>query len=121
MAAETAGDIFQYFSEIKDDPEAKCTVFESECMRNPYYMWTKCRKTCIKNLPPIEPFLHGASDLGIPPPACGQPVPGMLPGQGAPGYPYPGMPQGMNGTMGKKTSTKKISLSKKHRGSGQKS
>ena len=93
-------------------------MFESECLRNPYYMWTKCRQTCIKNLPPIEPFLHGlgpVSDLGIPPPACGQTSPGMPPGHSAPGtlYPYPGMPQGLNGTMGKKTSTKKITLSKK--------
>ena len=88
-------------------------MFESECLRNPYYMWTKCRETCLKNLPPIEPFLHGANNLGIPPPACGQPFPGM-----PPGYPPPAMPQGLNGTMGKKMSTKKlIRLSKKHRGS----
>ena len=86
-------------------------MFESECLRNPYYMWTKCRQTCIKNLPPIEPFLQGfGPDLGIPPPACGQPsmFPGMPPGPSAAGnlYPYPGMPLGSNSTMGKKTSTR---------------
>jgi hypothetical protein len=85
-------------------------------------MWTKCRDTCLKNLPPIEPFLQGlgpVSDIGIPPSACGQPFPGMPPGQSAPGtlYPYPGMPHGLNGsTMGKKTSRKNIKLlEKKHR------
>lgn len=104
---------------MQDDPKAKCSFYEAECLRNPYYMWTKCRETCIKNLPPIEPFLQGPS-LGIPPPACGQLPPGMQPGYGAPGtlYPYPGVPQGLNGTMGKKHSTKNITLPEKlHRGS----
>ncbi|XP_028394549.1 uncharacterized protein LOC114518760 [Dendronephthya gigantea] len=98
---------------IKDDPGANCKLYESECLRNPYYMWKKCRKSCIANLPPIEPFIQGfgpVNQLGIPPPACGQPP--MFPGMPAGHAPYPGMQQGMNSTIGKKGSTKNVKQEK---------
>ncbi|XP_046845484.1 papilin-like [Xenia sp. Carnegie-2017] len=64
---------------IRDDPNARCAMFESECLRNPYYMWTKCRQTCLNSLPPIKPFIQELGPnygFGLPPPAYGQPAVG---------------------------------------------
>lgn len=113
--------------EIRDKLTDECKEFEAECLRNPYFMWTKCRKTCLNNLPPIEPFLQRLtpSDLDVPPP-YGQPAtpPGMPPTHthaAGPVYPYPfpGMPQG-NSTIGKKTApltTRKHKKSHRHKNS----
>ena len=96
--------------EIKDVlSSTQCEKFEAECLRNPYFMWTKCRESCIKNLPPIQPYLQMFTN--------GSPVsadnPAQHPPYGHHPLPYgmgsfPGLPQTNQpaAAVGKKTSKK---------------
>ena len=90
-------------TEIKDQLSSReCEKFEAECLRNPYSMWTKCRASCLKSLPPIPPYLHVLTG-GSPASPGGQTPyghPAMTHGMSA----FPGFPQG-NNTAGKKTSS----------------
>lgn len=73
-------------------------------------MWTKCRETCLRYLPPIEPYLQRLrpSNDQSPSPPLGQPwiPPAARPPTGPSfPYPFPSSPQG-NNTLGKKTSAR---------------
>lgn len=63
-------------------------------------MWKKCRATCLRNLPPIQPFLQQltpSNDLGLASPSpqgqLGMPPPPQAVGGLSYPHPFPGISQ----------------------------